>query len=151
MLLVLPEGKPETVDALGPWLAANVNKNRNMVRFLLPKADAPYLYDDRDLLIMARCTMLAKDWMDAEPQYKDLHRRFNNDLRRDWLAGRFDRYALLSVWDYQNPTACQFTSRGMVQPAPISPSPWKNTSLTPSSRPRTSARLPRKPPSGATA
>jgi len=108
VLLVLPQAKPETLEALGPWLAANVTKNRNMVRFLLPKPDAANLYDDRDLLIMARCTMLAKDWMDAEPQYKELHRKFNTELRRDWLAGRFDRYALLAHWDYQNPVACRF-------------------------------------------
>ena len=108
VLLVLPEGKAEILEKLGPWLANNVNKNRNMVRFLLPKIDAANLYDERDLLIMARCTMLAKDWMDAEQQYRELHRRFNTELRRDWLASRFDRYVLLSEWDYQNPTACKF-------------------------------------------
>ena len=46
--------------------------------------------------------------MDAEPQYKELHRKFNTELRRDCLAGRFDRYALLAQWDYQNPVACRF-------------------------------------------
>ena len=52
--------------------------------------------------------MLAKDWMAAEPQYKGLHGTFNKKLREEWLAGRFDRYALLAEGDYQNPEACRF-------------------------------------------
>lgn len=78
-----------------------------MVRFLLPKAETANLYDDRDLLILARCTMLAKEWKDTEPQYAQYHRKFDGDLRRE-LAERFNRYAMLARWDYQTPTVCVF-------------------------------------------
>ncbi len=64
--------------------------------------------DDRDLIISARCAMLAKEWGESEPQYKTLHtRRFYPELVTK-LKDRFDRYAILHVWDYQNPAACTF-------------------------------------------
>ena len=78
-----------------------------MARFLLPKADSRYLYDDRDLLILARCTMLAKEWMENESQYADLHRRYSRELR-DALSERFPKSALLARWDFQNPANCVF-------------------------------------------
>ena len=47
VLLVLPQAPQETEATLGQWLARCVNKHRNMVRFLLPNADVPPLYNDR--------------------------------------------------------------------------------------------------------
>ena len=107
VLLVLPQAPKRVEETLGQWLAQSVSKNRNMARFLLPKADALPLYDDRNLIILARCTLLANEWKGSEPQYKDLHTRFDRDLRKR-LTDRFDRYALLASWDYQNPKACKF-------------------------------------------
>ena len=107
VLLVLPQAPKRVEETLGQWLAQSVSKNRNMARFLLPKADALPLYDDRNLIILARCTLLANEWKGSEPQYKDLHTRFDRDLRKR-LSDRFDRYALLASWDYQNPKACKF-------------------------------------------
>ena len=107
MLLVLPQAPKRVGATLGQWLARNVSKNRNMARFLLPKADALPLYDDRNLIILARCALLANEWKGSEPQYKDLHTRFDRDLRKR-LSDRFDRYALLASWDYQSPEACTF-------------------------------------------
>lgn len=107
VLLVLPQAPKNSGETLGPWLAERVNRNRNMVRFLLPKADAPPLYEDRDLIILARCALLSKEWMAAESQYTELHRRFDRDLRKA-LADRFDRYAFLASWNFQYPEACVF-------------------------------------------
>lgn len=107
VLLVLPIVPADISQVLGPWLAAQVNKNRNMVRFLLPKAETTNLYDDRDLVILARCTMLAKEWKETEPQYAQYYKKFDGDLRKE-LAERFNRYAMLARWDYQDPTACAF-------------------------------------------
>jgi hypothetical protein len=107
-LLVLPVAPADPALVLGPWLARHVRVNRNMVRFLLPKAGLPSIYDDRNLLLTARCAMLAKEWKETDPQYTDLFRRFDRQLRKEELADRFDRYALLSRWDYQNPPACVF-------------------------------------------
>ncbi len=68
-----------------------------MVRFLLRKEGAPNIYDDRDLIITARCAMLAHDWGQSESQYKKLYdRRFSRELNKK-LKERFDRYAILHV------------------------------------------------------
>ena len=107
VLLVLPVSPADVSQTLGPWLATQVNKNRNLVRFLLPKTETANLYDDRDLVILARCTMLAKEWKDSEPQYTQYHKKFDGDLRKE-LAERFNRYAMLARWDYQAPTTCVF-------------------------------------------
>jgi hypothetical protein len=109
VLLVVPVSYPNTkiAEVFGPWLAANVNFNRNMVRLLLQKPDLPRLFDDKDQLITARCALLAKEWKESESKYADLFKQFDRELRKD-LAARFDRYAILANWNFQNPTACVF-------------------------------------------
>jgi len=108
VLVVLPIAPADASKTLGPWLVAHVPVNRNMVRFLLPKDGLPNIYDDRDLIITARCAMLAKEWGDAESQYETLYkRRFYPELTGK-LKERFDRYAILHVWDFQNPAQCTF-------------------------------------------
>lgn len=107
VLLVLPVAPTDVAQTLGPWLASQVSKNRNMVRFLLPHGDARNMYDDRELLILTRCTMLAKDWKESQTEYVALHKKFDTDLRKE-LAERFSRYAILARWDFQTPTACTF-------------------------------------------
>ncbi len=112
VLIVIPAPVPQS-DAsavLGPWLATHVPVNRNMVRFLLPEEGLPNLYDDRDLILSARCALLAQEWGQVEPQsqYDGLYkRRFFPDLKKK-LADRFDRYAILHIWDFQNQAACTF-------------------------------------------
>lgn len=108
VLIVLPVTPAKASAVLGPWLVEHVPVNRNMVRFLLPKEGTPNIYDDRDLIITARCAMLAHDWGQSESQYKTLYeRRFSPDLSKK-LKERFDRYAILHVWDFQTPTSCTF-------------------------------------------
>jgi len=111
VLIVLPSS-PGVTPAdialkLGPWLVSFVSQNRNMVRFLLPKADQPDIYADRSLLITARCALLAREWQQSEPQYRDLQKRFEASLSTD-LKNRFDRYALLATWSFQTPSDCTF-------------------------------------------
>jgi hypothetical protein len=74
VLLVVPASYSDAklAEVMGPWLAANVNFNRNMVRFLLQKQDLPRLFDDKDLLITARCALLAKEWKESESKYGEL-------------------------------------------------------------------------------
>ena len=108
VLVVLPVAPADVPKVLGPWLVDHVPVNRNMVRFLLPKDGLPNIYDDRDLIITARCAMLAKEWGDSESQYETLYkRRFYPELKSK-LKERFDRYAILHVWDFQNPAQCTF-------------------------------------------
>ena len=107
VLIVLPSSPSDIPGVLGPWLVNHVSQNRNMIRFLLPKADQPDLYNDRSLLITARCALLAREWQQTEVQYKDLQKRFEDALRAD-LKSRFDRYAILATWNFQSPSACTF-------------------------------------------
>ncbi len=107
VLIVLPSSPSDIPGVLGPWLVNYVSQNRNMTRFLLPKADLPDIYADRSLLITARCALLAREWQQAEPQYRDLQKRFESALATE-LKSRFDRYALLATWNFQTPSACTF-------------------------------------------
>lgn len=107
VLIVLPVAPKSINDVLGPWLAEHVPQNRNMVRFLLPKADAQNLYDDRNLLITARCALLASEWKQTDQQYAKLHIKYEGALKIE-LKTRFDRYALLATWDFQTPKSCTF-------------------------------------------
>jgi len=108
VLIVLPVAPADNSATLGPWLAEHVPVNRNMVRFLLPKKDMPNIYDDPNLKIMARCAMLAQEWGQGESQYDTLYkRRFRPELRKE-LVVRFNRYVVLTIWDFQEPTKCEF-------------------------------------------
>jgi hypothetical protein len=112
VLIVLPIAPQSPNETLGPWLVEHVPQNRNMVRFLLPTAESANFYDDRNLLITARCALLAKEWMQSgsaqeKSQYEKLHRKYEAALKTD-LKQRFDRYSLLATWDFQTPTNCTF-------------------------------------------
>ena len=107
VLIVLPVAPKSLSEILGSWLAEHVAQNRNMVRFLLPKSDLPNFYSDRNLLITARCALLASEWKENDQQYSKLHTKFEGALKAE-LKTRFDRYALLKTWDFQTPKDCAF-------------------------------------------
>lgn len=112
VLIVLPISPTDLNATLGRWLAQCVTTKRNMVRFLIPKVGTPNLYDDPGLRQIARCAFLAKAWKEKDGErdkdkYADIHRRFERDLRRE-LSTRFDRFALLQRWNYQQPSSCLF-------------------------------------------
>ena len=107
VLIVLPVAPKSTCEILGPWLATHVPQNRNTIRFLLPRSDVQNTYDDRNLLIMARCALLASEWKENDPQYEKLHTKYEGSLKSE-LKTRFDRYAILATWDFQTPTNCTF-------------------------------------------
>ncbi len=109
ILLVIPVAPADVSGTLGPWLAKHVTVKRNMVRFLLPKAGLPGIYDDANLRRVARCAYLAKAWKDKEPVYADSFKRFDKDMRRE-LSERFDRFALLHRWNFQQPATCVFST-----------------------------------------
>ena len=107
VLIVLPVAPKSLSEVLGPWLVEHVAQNRNMVRFLLPKAGSLDFYSDRNLLITARCALLASEWKEKDQQYAKLHTKFESALKAE-LRNRFDRYALLRTWDFQTPKNCTF-------------------------------------------
>ena len=107
-ILVLPE-EPESIDqTLGPWLKEHLQKRRNTIRFLLPRAGSTNIFQDRDLLIFARAAMKAEEWSGQNLEYKKLHREFADTLR-DNLKKRFDRFAILHRYDHQNPNQSRFS------------------------------------------
>jgi len=109
VLLVVPVSYSDAriSEVLGPWLKANVNFNRNTVRFLLQKPDLPRFFDDKDLLFTARCALLAKEWKESDSKYTALYKEFDRGLRKE-LASRFDRYAILATWNFQNAASSVF-------------------------------------------
>ncbi|MBP7052835.1 MAG: hypothetical protein KBE65_17650 [Phycisphaerae bacterium] len=116
VLLVIPVAPADANTTLGPWLAKHVTIKRNMVRFLLPKAGSPCIYDDADLRRLSRCAYLAKAWKDNEPVYAGIFKKFDTDLRRE-LGNRFDRYVLLRRWNFQKPATCVFATEPCVTAA----------------------------------
>ncbi|TCQ15314.1 DUF499 domain-containing protein [Rhizobium sp. PP-CC-3G-465] len=107
-ILVLPE-EPDKLDAtLGRWLKEQLQKRRNTVRFLLPRAGSTNAFLDRELLILARAEMKAQEWGGQNPEYRKLHKEFESTLR-DNLKKRFDRFAVLSRWNFADPAQCKFS------------------------------------------
>lgn len=107
-ILVLPE-EPEKMDqTLGRWLKHHLQKRRNTIRFLLPRAGSTNAFQDRDFLILARAEMKAQEWSGQSPEYKKLHKEFEGTLREN-LKKRFDRFAILHRYDHQNPQESLFS------------------------------------------
>lgn len=105
-LIVLPEVPSDPHGTLGGWLAKHVVKNRNMVRFLLPESSAKPLYLDREILVLARATLLSSE-NPSDPEYKRLHHKFEGDLR-DRLSQNFRRFAIIRHWDYNDSSNTRF-------------------------------------------
>lgn len=106
-ILVLPEDVENINKQLGRWLKDHLQKRRNTVRFLLPKAESTNAFLDRDLLILVRAEMKALEWSNQNPEYKKLHKEFESTLR-DNLKKRFDRFAVLHRWNFADPSLCIF-------------------------------------------
>jgi hypothetical protein len=106
-ILVLPEEPEKLEHQLGRWLKDHLQKRRNTIRFLLPRAGSTNAFLDRDLLILARAEMKAQEWSGLNPEYKKLHKEFEGTLR-DNLKKRFDRFAVLHRYDHQNPHLSRF-------------------------------------------
>jgi energy-coupling factor transporter ATP-binding protein EcfA2 len=106
-ILVLPEEPDRLHERLGRWIKDHLQSRRNTVRFLLPRADSSNLYQDRDLLVLARASMKAQEWGAQNPEYRRLQTKYQGELR-DMLKKRFDRFALLQRWNYMNPMECVF-------------------------------------------
>ena len=110
-LIVLPDFPQNIHATLGGWLKRHLRTERNTVRFLLPRrgADgASNIYLDGELMLAARAATLARDWSRTERAYKSRVKEFTGVLQTA-LADRFDRFAILSVWNHEDPAKCQFS------------------------------------------
>ncbi|MCD4760467.1 DUF499 domain-containing protein [bacterium] len=106
-VLVLPETPDKVESLLGEWLRNNLQANRNVVRFLLPRDGSKNIFADRDLIVLARAVYLAEKWKAQNPEYSRLQSKYQKELR-EILKVRFDRFALISNWDFQKPGNCRF-------------------------------------------
>ena len=106
-LLILPEEPDKLNERLGCWIKEHLQKRRNTPRFLLPRSASLNVFQDRDLLILARAAMKALEWSNQSPEYGKLHKKYQSELR-DILKKRFDRFAILQRWNYTNPALCEF-------------------------------------------
>lgn len=106
-LLVLPEEPDKLNERLGRWLKDHLKKYRNTLRFLLPRTGTANIYIDRDLVILARAEMKAREWSSQSSEYGKLHKKYQGELR-DLLKQRFDRFAVLHSWSYGDPAVSSF-------------------------------------------
>lgn len=107
-LIVLPIC-PDPLDAtLGKWVMKFLSAGRNTVRFLLPrKGSDGTIYQDRELMILARAAYLAKEWAKTEPAYRSLLSEFNTQIKAK-VVDRFDRFAVLRAWNAEDASKCLF-------------------------------------------
>lgn len=112
-LIVLPVHPDKPGPVLGEWLKRFVPQGRNTVRFLLPRKNPADIHlgnvmHDRDLLLAARATWLARQWQSSEPVYKGLASEFALQIKNR-VADRFDRFAVLRVWNHDDTSKCEFS------------------------------------------
>lgn len=111
-ILVLPEEPDKLNERLGRWIKDHLQKRRNTLRFLLPRTGSSNMFQDRDLLILARAGMKAQEWSSGNaqggPEYKKLHAKYQGELR-DILKKRFDRFAILHRWNFADASQCLFS------------------------------------------
>ena len=105
-VIVMPKASLDNKE-LGEWLKTHVAKARNTVRFLLPRAGTGDIFYDKSLLVLARAVYLASDWKNSEREYAQLHLKYQKELREQ-LQSRFDRFAVLVVWNFADPSQCEF-------------------------------------------
>ena len=111
-VVVLPESPEDLEPRLGIWLKDHVSRFRNTVRFLIPRVGCCNAYADRELILLARVILKASEWRGQSPEYGKLQQRYESDLRTR-LKDRFDRFAILSVFDYLEPKNCKFHLEGL--------------------------------------
>ncbi len=107
-LLVLPEAPSGDLQAtLGKWLRNRLGSRRNAVRFLVPRDGSPNLFYEPPLKFLARAIHLADAWKAQSPEYRKLQQKHERQLR-DVLAKRFDRFAIVESWSFQEPERSTF-------------------------------------------
>lgn len=106
-VVVIPENSNKIEEQLGKWLSEHISVNRNTIRFLLLKPGATNVYRDTELLIMTRAIMKADEWKQNEPEYRPLYKQYQ-DMLRSYLNTLFDRFAILDIWNFNDPKQCQF-------------------------------------------
>lgn len=106
-LLVLPECPDNIHPTLGKWLKSYLLRNRNIVRFVIPKSGTENVYSDQELLQLARAVLKADEWRSEDAEYPRLFTKYQTELRNQ-IKDRFDRFAILQSWNFADPSKCKF-------------------------------------------
>lgn len=106
-VLVLPEEPDKLDQRLGRWIKDHLQKRRNAIRFVIPRAECTNAFLDRDLIIMARAVLKAQEWKAQSPEYGKLERKYQGELR-DILKKRFDRFAVVQRWNFADTDQSKF-------------------------------------------
>ncbi|MEI6432813.1 MAG: DUF499 domain-containing protein, partial [bacterium] len=106
--LILPEDPDRLDECLGRWLREKLQTRRNTPRFILPRQGVKNLFNERELIVLARATMKANEWKAQNSEFERLHKKFQGELR-SILKVRFNRFAVLDIWCYPDPTRCRFS------------------------------------------
>ena len=104
--LVLPDAPKNLSSVLGCWLRDHMGVKRNTVRFLFPNESQTSLFEDRDLVVLARAVLLATRWRNDGEDYKRLLRKSRGELETK-LSKMFDRFAIIDRWDYRAAERCE--------------------------------------------
>jgi hypothetical protein len=107
-ILVLPEEPDKLYERLGQWIKDHLQKRRNTVRFLIPRNGSNNAFYDRDLIILARAELKAQEWSGQSPEYGRLLRKYQSELR-EIIKKRFDRFAILQRWNFNDTTQSRFS------------------------------------------
>lgn len=107
-ILVLPEEPDKINERLGQWIKEHLQKRRNTVRFLIPRNGSNNAFLDRDLIILARAELKAQEWSGQSPEYGKLHRKYRDELR-EIIKKRFDRFAILNRWNFNDTSQSRFS------------------------------------------
>jgi len=106
-ILIIPQTPDKIEASLGEWLRNNLQSRRNAVRFLLSRDGSDNIFSDRDLVVLARAVFLAESWKVQNTEYGRLQTKYQKELR-DLIKSRFDRFALISSWNFQEPRNAVF-------------------------------------------
>ncbi len=108
-ILVLPEIPKNNGATLGVWLKDHLQKLRNTVRFVYPRQDLGNLFINRQLIVLARAALKAKEWATQSREYDKLRDKYQRELQAI-LKESFNRFAVIKKWNFSNPAQCEFHS-----------------------------------------
>jgi|JI9StandDraft_1071089.scaffolds.fasta_scaffold16173_1 hypothetical protein len=104
VIVVIPEMVKGIDKVLAKWLITHIPQKRNTIRFLLPKSTEKNYCFDKELILLTRVVYLCEKW---GGEYKEIGNKYKQELRKK-LKERFDLFAILENWDFQNPDKCKF-------------------------------------------
>ena len=107
-ILVLPEQPANLNAALGAWLKNQLTAQRNLPRFLLPRADDGNTFLDQGIVVLARAIMTAASWKAQNSEYGNLEKEFRKQLH-EAIKKRYERFAILHRWCFTDTATSVFS------------------------------------------